>query len=474
MPTLPLTKGTKTDGYRYRDALPLNGVLVPKQENPGITTIPGLSKFCNSSGVDRGGIYFESDQLKGHFRVSGQKLVEVIQGLAGPEASELGDIPGEDQVTIWYTLSNLCVVANGSLYLYNRKDGFRQPESSELAKLGEPIDATWINAKNYFLSYDQATKNTYIVQGSVNDDATFDAEKYATSDISPDVPYGIGYITGNSIAVFNRHTIEFFYDAGGTGFTLKRQESRTIYGGIVGTQCKCEFMGTWAYIGGGAKESISVFVINGATASNLATQEIQMILADYTEIELRDARMEARSDRAHNFLILHLPRHTLQYDSSTKQWIQLASGLAYEPYRAINGVYDPRFGGEWLYGDRFLPTLARLDYDTFEQYGEQQHMVLNTPYIKIPNMGVYDFETDFVSGNAPSGSEQIIFMSATQDGITYLPQGGTPLRIASSKGYRDRFYKGNIGHVPNMVSFRLRYQSYLPLTIGAEVSFNVR
>ena len=358
--------------------------------------------------------------------------------------------------------------------MYNRTDGFRQPEDTELTKLGEPIDATWINAKNYFLSFDQATKNTYIVQGSVNDDATFDAEKYATSDISPDVPYGIGYITGNSIAVFNRHTIEFFYDAGGAGFTLQRQESRTIYGGIIGTHCKCEFMGTWAYIGGGAKESISVFIINGANAANIATQEVQLILDEYTELELRGARMESRSDRAHNFLTLHLPRHTLQYDASTKQWCQLSSGLAYEPHRAINGVYDPRFGGDWLYGDRFLPTLARLDYETFEQYGEQQHMVLNTPYFQGANLFITDFETAVVSGMAPEGSDQIMFMSCTQDGITYVPQGGIPIRIARSKGYRDRFYKGNIGPVRNMVSFRLRYQSYLPLTIGAEVSFNVR
>ena len=95
MPSLPLTKGTKTDGFRYRDVLPLNAIYTPKQENPALNTAPGLTKFCDSSGVDRGGIYFESDQLKGHFRVSGQKLVEVVQGLAGPETVELGDVPGE-------------------------------------------------------------------------------------------------------------------------------------------------------------------------------------------------------------------------------------------------------------------------------------------------------------------------------------------------------------------------------------------
>lgn len=474
MPSLPLIKGTRVEGQRFRDSLPINAKLVPKPESPYLTTIDGLTEFAKSSGKDRGGVYFESDQLKGHFRVSGEKLVEVVQGTNGPECTELGDIPGSDQAEIGYTLSNVVVITERKMYLYNRDDGFR---AADLTNIGAPLDWAYIHSKIYYISYDAATKNTYIVQGEPNQDGVVTAHKYGTADIFPDVAYGIGEVQSDQIAVFGRHSIEFFYDdvnlAAADKFTLVPQGSRTIKKGVVGTTTKCEFMDSWAFLGGGREESISIFVISGVQAATIATAEVQEIINTYTELELRNTRMESRADNGHNFLFVHLPRHTLQYDASTGQWCQLCSGVELRPYRAINGVYDPRFGGGWLYGDAYLPVIGRLDESTFYQYGQHQIMQLTTPYQSAPNMRIVNMGLDTIPVEGKVGDKSNLFVSATQDGRTYVPQGGVMMTINTIGNYRERFYKSNIGMIKSKVGFMLEYKGEEPLTVGTELTFDV-
>lgn len=468
MPSISFIKGTGTDGRVYRDRLPINARLVPKPENPYLTTIPGLVSFCDAAGKDRGGIYFETDDMTGHFRVSGGKLIEVIQGSAGPEYAELGDIPGEDQAKLFTSFKNVCIVADRKLFLYNRTDGLRQVPASDVQ---EPIDGTWINAKIYLLSYDPATKKVFIIQGEPNDDETWSPEKYSMADVYTDKSYGIEYLTGNQILVFGRHSIESFFDAGGTGFTLQPQKSRAMPQGIIGTNCKTQIGGTFAFLGGSPYESISVFMIAGAGAQKIATAEVEQILATYTELELRDVRMESRVEDIHALITIHLPRHTLQYDAATQQWCELQSDLPGGTFRGINAVYDPRYGGGWLFGDAFLPVIGKQSKDTFDQYGTRQQMVLTSPFFQAPNKRITEFEMRTISGSAPQGEVTNVFVSASQDGRTYSREA----MMSAGRGlhYQDRFIIQNFGYVPNGLSFKVRYQGREGITLSTEATFNV-
>lgn len=461
--SISFVKGTKTDGVVFRDALPLNCIYVPKPEQPYLTTYPGLTKFASGIGADRGGIYFESDILKGHFRVSGNKLIEVVQGDLGPEVIELGDIPGDDQVTMLYTLSNLVVTANRQQFLYNRNDGFREVTDSDL---GEPIDSTWINAKIYDLSYDSVTGTTFIVQHEINDDGNVSGAKYSTSDISPDVPYAIQYVTGNQVAVFNRHTIEFFYDTENTGFSLERQQSRTIDCGIVGTHCVCRYAGTFALLGGRFDSSLNIYVISGAAVKAIGTNEVQLILAQYTETELREAKLESRSENGHEFLICHLPNHSLLYDGATSTWTRLESGVEGATYRGINGVFDPRYQGNWLYGDRRSSDIGKLTNKQFKQYEQSQRMEFYSPWIVCNGQTLSSFEMFPIPGRVSNGESSRLFLSATQDGQTYGKE--KPLNIGERGNYRKRLTLNNLGTPKSRVSFRLRYVSTDPFSIGSE------
>lgn len=466
---IPLIKGTKVaKNAIYRDVLPVNAIYVPKPENPNLHTAPGLSRYAVASGVDRGGIYFESDQLKGHFRVSGGELVELVQGVSGPEISVLGEISGNDQAVLIYTLTNLVITTDRKQWLYNRDDGLRAVDDEDL---GQPIDSTWINAKIYDLSFDPVTTNTYIVQHEINKDEEIETSKYSTSDISPDVPYGLAYVTGNQIAIFNRHTIEFFYDAGGTGFTLQRQESRTIDGGVIGTRCKCRFMGSFAVLGGRFDQSINFFVMSGTGLSPIGTNEVQLILEQYTEHELRSVLLESRSEKSHEFLIAHLPKHTLMFDAQTKQWCILKTGLYDSVYRAINGVFDPRYKGGWIYGDKTRGDLATLDYSTFLQYGQQQEMILYSAFRSAPNRIIKSAELDVQYEVVNSEHEPRLFLSATQDGRSYSVE--KPYNLNMMANYRRRLLMRKIGRVKNKVSFKIRLVTPNPTTLGESMEAEI-
>lgn len=468
MPSISFIKGTGTDGRVYRDRLPVNARLVPKPENPYLTSVPGLVSFCESSGKDRGGIYFETDDMTGHFRVSGNQLIEIIQGSAGPESVELGEITGTDQAKMFTSFTNVCIVADRKLYLYNRTDGLIVVPSGDVQ---EPIDGTWINAKIYLLSYDPATKKTFIIQGEPNDDKAWSPEKYSMADVYTDKSYGIAYNTGNQILVFGRHSIESFFDAGGAGFTLQPQKSRTIPQGIIGTNCKTQISGTFAFLGGSPFESISVFMIAGAGTQKIATAEVEQILATYTELELRDVRMESRIEDIHALITIHLPRNTLQYDAATQQWCELNSGLGGDVFRGINAVYDPRYGGGWLFGDSLQSVIGKQSKDTFDQYGTRQQMVLTSPFFYAPNKRISQFEMATIPGNAPQGEVTNVFVSASQDGRIY----GRESMMSAGRGlnYRDRFMIQNFGFVHNGLSFKVRYQGREGITLGTEAKFNV-
>lgn len=470
MPSISFIKGTGVSEGVYRDVLTFNARMVPKPENPYLTTIPGLESFSSSSGKDRGGIYFETDDMTGHFRVSGNQLIEIAQGNAGPEHIEIGEITGTDQAKMFTSFKNVCIVTDRKMYLYNRTDGLRAVPSSDVQ---EPIDGTWINAKIYLLSYDPATKKVFIIQGEPNEDEKWQPEKYSMADVYTDKSYGIEYITGNQVAVFGRHSIEFFSDTGGTGFTLQPQKSRTIPQGIIGTNCKCQISGTYAFVGGSPYESISVFVISGSGARKIATADIEMILAKYTELELRDTRMESRIEDAHVLITLHLQRETLQYDMATQQWCRLGSDLDDMPYRGINAVYDPRYGGGWLFGDAFLPVVGKQSKEVFTQYGVQQQMILTSQFFYAPNKQITQFELKTIPGNSPQGEDTHLFVSASQDGFSYLPQGGAIMSASRGLNYRDRFVINNFGRIANGLSFRIRYQGTTGITVSTEATFNV-
>jgi ATP-binding cassette subfamily F protein 3 len=85
----------------------------------------------------------------------------------------------------------------------------------------------------------------------------------------------------------NRYTIEVFDNTGSTGFPFQRISGAQIQKGTVGTFACCVYMDAIAFIGGGRNESPGIYVGANGNAQKISTREIEEVLQEYTEAELR-------------------------------------------------------------------------------------------------------------------------------------------------------------------------------------------
>ncbi|HEV8035731.1 packaged DNA stabilization protein, partial [Yoonia sp.] len=297
---IPILSGTFADvSPDYRTSYPRNLVPVPK--NTGISEgylrpAEGIVAAGTGPGVDRGGINWNGVL----YRVMGTKLVSIS---AGNVVTEIGDVGGTGRVTFTYGFEYLAVASGGNLWLY---------DGTTLAQVTDPdlltvLDVVWVDG--YFMT----TDGEFLVVTELDDPFEVNPLKYGSSEADPDPVLALLKLR-NEVYALNRYTIEVFDNVGGTGFPFQRINGAQIQKGCVGTHACCEFMDNIAFLGGGMNEAPSVFVGANGSAAKIATREIEEILQEYTEAELATAFLEARVDRAHEHLIIHLPRHCLVFD----------------------------------------------------------------------------------------------------------------------------------------------------------------
>ena len=367
---IPISLGDKSaDNVDYRDQLMVNRTIVPRniKGDEGYTlSHPGLSEFGAAEGTDRGAIY--NSRQRTQLRISGDRLVEVN---SDGSTNTIGVIPGTSQASLPYSFLTQGIVSSGRFWLY---DGSTLTEVLD-PDLGSPIDAVWINGV-YFFTDGETLYHT----DSTNEQA-IDPQAFATSEFSPDRTVGLLKNKQNQVVVFNRFTTEWFVDqptttsSGAFLFRFRRIEGKAVKVGIVGTHAKCEMDGQIFIVGNRKEESPSVHILAGGTEQTIATREIDKILAEYTDSELAGLVMEARVEDREKFVIIHLPRHTLLYSHTVAKiagtrmaWTLVKTDIAGDnPWRAINGVYDPRIS-KWIYGDRLDSRIGQLDNTTNLQY----------------------------------------------------------------------------------------------------------
>ena len=455
MPTQPVTliKGDKVGGIDtdYRDALPVNMYAVKRdilRASGYMYQYPGLTSFATGSGIDRGGNYNERDSA--HYRVSGEKLISV--STAGV-VTELGTITGSSQATLeeFYSFNTQGIIADSKFFLYDTVGGFRQVIDGDL---GLPIDGIWIDSY-YFM-----TDGEYLFHTDLADEEAIDPLKFATSEFSPDPSLALGKTQDNKVIVFNRYSIEYFINVAADNFAFQRVATRGQKIGIVATHAKCNLNGKYFFTGGYRNNALGVYVLGVGDSTKISTREIDRVLAQYTETELVDMRMDCWGEKDTSFVLLHLPNETLCFNLTTagsmgieNAWTILRSGVTTsDNYRAVNGIFDARLG-KWLYGDKEDSTIGELDDSVATHYTDLAEWILYTPFMKIGPGSIDQIEIDTIPGFTDFDDAYVAF-SATLDGITY----GQELwnLYGSPQNYGYRFYMRRLGYVRDAIGFKLR------------------
>lgn len=458
MAQIPVLSGIFTDsGANFRRSYPLN--LEPVPVDQGISkgylrTTPGMVEFANSiysGAADRGAINWQGIC----YRVIGEWLTRVNEdqtidylGLLVDDSKRAVMVNGFDR---------LAISSGGNLYYWSPTLGLLQVTDPDL---GTVLDVVW--AAGYYLT----TDGEFIVQTELNDPLSINPLKYGSSEASPDPINSLLFIRNELVAI-NRYTTEYFDNVGGTGFAWQRIEGAMIPKGSIGTHASCYYLETFAFVGGGYNEGISVFVGAQGSTVKIATREIETILAEYTEAELAGIVVEARTDRVNQFLYIHLPDKSLVYDAAATQavgepvWHVLQSGTQGEiGYRARNFV---NCYGKWLFGDTQSLRIGYLTDNDARQFGETVPWQFDTTLVYNEGRGAIFHSLELVR---LTGRESInplipaptqgatVFYSYTDDGLTYSnPRSSLVTRPGNTSA---RTCWRRLGHMKNWRGLRFR------------------
>lgn len=448
-----LIRGDKVDANTdYRDALPINcsAVVRPILGAAGyLLQQPGLTQYGTGQGVDRGGIY--NERFQALYRVNGTKFIRVA---ANGDVTILGDIPGTDTVSLPYSFNTQAIIANGRYYLYDPVGGFREIFD---ASLGTPYDAVWVDGYYFF------TDGEYVYHTDIDDEEAIDPLRFATAEFSPDPTIGVSLTTDNKVIAWGRYTTEYFVNQATDLFAFARIPSRNVKYGIVGTHCKAEIGGDWFFMGGPKEGNVSIYQLGVGTAKNIATREVDKVIAQYDETALSTAVLETRIVDNYPYLIVRLPNETLMLNTKVAEaagieqaWSILRSGTASGyPYRAVNGVFDPRIPA-WVYGDFTTSKLGILDESVATHYGDKVECALFTPFVYLEDMSIDELEIQTIPGFT-SVDDATVFFSMTYDGAFYSMEA--QLDYGGPSAYAQRFIARALGYIDNYFGFKFRWVS---------------
>lgn len=405
---ISVLSGTYSDpDADFRTSYPVNLIPVPKDSGISkgyLRPADGVVEVGTGPGIDRGGINWRGT----HYRVMGTKLVSIT---ATGVINELGDVGGAGQVTFDYSFDRLAVTSSGSMYYLIGTSLTKVTDPD----LGVALTVVWVDG--YFMT----TDGTSLVVTDLDNPFLVNPLKYGSSEADPDPVVGLLKIQ-NEIYALNRYTIEVFDNIGGDLFPFQRIEGAQIQKGAAGTHCCCVIEDSVAFLGGGRNEAPGVYIGSNSQAIKISTREIDQILETYTETQLSLSVMEARVDKGHQHLLLHLPDRTIVYDlagsSAVQQplWFVLTSGIVgFSLYRVRNLVWV--FDG-WQCGDPTTNKIGRLDDSVSTHFGEMARWEFGTTILYNASMGavIHQLELVCLTGRIAQGKNPTITTSYSLDG----------------------------------------------------------
>jgi hypothetical protein len=416
MVQVPILSGIYTDnGPDFRTSYPVNMIPVPKSNGISegfLRPADGLVANGTGPGVDRGGINWNGIC----YRVMGSKLVTVS---STGVITVLGDVQNNGKlVTLDYSFDLLAIASNDKLWYYSPSTGLDQVTDPDL---GIVLDVVWVDG--YFMT----TDGEFLVVTELSDPTQVNPLKYGSSEIDPDPVVALLKLR-NEIYALNRNTIEVYDNVGGELFPFQRIEGAQIEKGVVGTHACCVYLENIAFLGSGFNEAPGVYLGGNAKANKISTQEIDQILLQFTEVELSTVKLEARNDKAHEHLYIHLPDRTLVFDGAASQdlgqpvWFTLTSSLVgFSKYRAQNLVwcYD-----KWLVGDPTSTSVGYMVSNISTHYGQKVRWEFGTTIVYNEGRGaiIQNLELVGLTGSVAYGTDPTINTSYSTDGETWSQQ----------------------------------------------------
>jgi hypothetical protein len=426
---------------------------VPKQSgisNGYLRPADGIVSHGTGPGVDRGGINWNGTC----YRVMGTKLVTVA---SNGTVTTLGDVGNGGLVTFDYSFDRLAIQSGGRLYYWNGT--LTQVTDPDL---GTVLDFCWVDG--YFMT----TDGEFLIVTELNDPTQVNPLKYGSSEVDPDPVVALLKLR-NEVYALNRNTIEVFDNVGGDFFPFQRIDGAQIQKGVVGTHACCVYMESVAFLGSGRNEAPAIYIGTNATAQKLSTQDIDTLLLSYSEAQLATVKLEARNDKSHQHLYVHLPDRTIVYDSAASEalqdqvWFTLTSSISgFAQYRARNYVwaYD-----KWLVGDTNTNQVGYFTGNISSHWGVIVRWEFGTTIVYNEGNGALFNRLELVAltGRVALGLNPAISTSYSYDGQTWSQDRS--IRVGTIGNTLKRLVWFQQGHMRNwrMQRFKGDSQAYISM-----------
>jgi hypothetical protein len=410
---ISILSGAYSSGVDFRTSYPVNLIPVPKVSGLSagyLRPAEGLSLFSASPGKCRGGVNWRDEA----YFVCADKLIKVAEDGAITTVDMIGN--DNKPVRFSFSFDRLGIASAGKLY-YLKNNILTQVTDSDLGLVN---DVKYLNG--YFLT----TDGDFIVQTSISDPTSVSPYTYGSAEIDPDPIVGL-LVNRNELHAVNRYSIETFAVTSGSSvveyFAFARLNGAAIQKGAVGRDAACVYNEAIAFLGSGRNEAPAVYIGENAQTLKLSTREIDQILAGYTEAQLSESVVEARTDKGHKLLYIHLPDKTLVYDSAATValqepvWFVLTSSLVGDSqYLGRHFVWAYN---RWLCGDPTSGRIATLSETDANHYGAIVRTEFSTAVNWAETGGaiVHGLELQVL---APSkNGKQKIASSYTTDGVNW-------------------------------------------------------
>jgi hypothetical protein len=451
---IPILNGIYTDNAaNIRSSYPVNLVPVPKQSgisNGYLRPADGIVSHGTGPGIDRGGINWNGTC----YRVMGTKLVTVA---SNGTVTTLGDVGNGGLVTFDYSFDRLAIQSGGRLYYWNGT--LTQVTDPDL---GTVLDFCWVDG--YFMT----TDGEFLIVTELNDPTQVNPLKYGSSEVDPDPVVALLKLR-NEVYALNRNTIEVFDNVGGDFFPFQRIDGAQIQKGVVGTHACCVYMESVAFLGSGRNEAPAIYIGTNATAQKLSTQDIDTLLLSYSEAQLATVKLEARNDKSHQHLYVHLPDRTIVYDAAASEalqdqvWFTLTSSISgFAQYRARNYVwaYD-----KWLVGDTNTNQVGYFTGNISSHWGVIVRWEFGTTIVYNEGNGALFNRLELVAltGRVALGLNPAISTSYSYDGQTWSQDRS--IRVGTIGNTLKRLVWFQQGHMRNwrMQRFKGDSQAYISM-----------
>lgn len=401
------------------------------QVPPGI-----LLRATTTYGADRGGINWNG----ACYRVIGSKLVHVGHDWT---VTVLGDVGSGAACAFDYSFDNLIIGSAGLLWYWNDTAGLRQVTDIDL---GAVVDVIYVDG------FTMTTDGTSIVVTELNDPMAVNPLKYGSSEDSPDAITGLIHMHGEVYAL-NRYTTQVFQNIGGTGFPFQTVKTATVPFGCVGPRAKCKYVGTVAFVGGEENAKPGVYLLGAGSADKISSLELDDALAGLSDADLATVRIETRSGKDDQRLIVHLPNVSWGFSaqvskkSSVKTWCRYVSSTTTVGRFEGQGVVYCY--GQWIVGSS-VGQIGTLDASTAQHYGNDVGWLFDTTLLYNDANRAILTGIELIGTPGRGTADSRVFFSYTKDGETWSLERSTPAgklgerrkRVAWRPGIRFETYMG--------------------------------